>query len=132
VSTFGSPVPVLLVEDHDMVRRALRELLTDGGDVEVIGEARTAGDGIREAVRLLPRVVLLDLRLPDGSGIDACAAIRAQAPDTQVLILTSHDDQGARDAAAAAGAAGYVLKELDPAALRQAIRDAAEGRALAG
>lgn len=115
------PVRVLLVEDHDVVRRALRQILSIGGEIDIVGEARSGADGVREAIRLEPRVVLLDLRLPDRSGIDVCAQILASVPATQVLILTSHDDAEARTAAAAAGAAGYLLKDLDPSGLRRAI-----------
>jgi two-component system response regulator DevR len=122
-----APVRVLLVEDHDIVRRALRSLLVDTGGIDVVGEARTAADGLNEAIRLEPGVVLLDLRLPDGSGIDVCARIRESVPASQVLILTSHEDPAARDAAVAAGAAGYLLKDLDPTGLRRAIFDVAAG-----
>jgi DNA-binding NarL/FixJ family response regulator len=122
-----SPIRVLLVEDHEIVRRALRELLSLGGEIDVVGEARTAMDALSEAIRLEPGVVLLDLRLPDGSGIDVCSRIRESVPEAQVLILTSHDDATARDAAVTAGAAGYLLKDLDPSGLRQAILDIADG-----
>ncbi len=122
-----SAVSVVLVEDHDAVRRALHALLAEGGDIDILGEARTAAEGEAESLRLAPAVVLMDVRLPDGSGIDACARIRAQLPSTRVLMLTSHDDPAARREAAAAGASGYLLKELDPAGLRQAILDVAGG-----
>jgi two-component system response regulator DevR len=127
----GPPIQVLLVEDHNMVRRALRDLLTEQGDIVVVGEARMAREGVQQAVRLQPDVVLLDLRLPDASGIDACAEIHALVPATRVLILTSHDDVRAREEAAAAGAAGYVLKDLDPSGLRRAILEVSHGPALA-
>ncbi len=123
-----SPIRVLLVEDHEIVRRALREILTIGGEIDIVGEARSAAEGVREAIRVEPGVVLLDLRLPDGSGIDVCAQILATVPATKVLILTSHDDAEARSAAAAAGAVGYLLKDLDPTGLRQAILDVAAGQ----
>src|SRR5260221_6370957 len=83
---------VLLVDDHAVVRRGLRAVLTQPR-IEVVGEAGTVQAGIEEARRLAPDVVVLDLRLPDGSGIEACREIRAILPDTKVLILTSYADE---------------------------------------
>src|SRR5437870_3855055 len=85
---------VLLVDDHEIVRRGLRAVLTEPG-VEIVGEAGTAADGVALAERLKPSVVVMDLRLPDGSGIEACREIRAAMPDAQVLILTSYADDDA-------------------------------------
>src|SRR5688572_19091178 len=112
---------VLLVDDHAVVRRGLRSLLTQPR-IEVVGEADSVQSGIEEASRLTPDVVVMDLRLPDGSGIEACREIRASLPDTKVLILTSYADEDALFSAVMAGAAGYVLKDLDPGRLQEAIR----------
>jgi DNA-binding NarL/FixJ family response regulator len=120
---------VLLVDDHAVVRRGLRSLLSEP-NVEVVGEADSVQTGVAEATRLSPDVVVMDLRLPDGSGIEACREIRAARPDTKVLILTSYADEDALFSAVMAGAAGYVLKDLDPARLREAIRTVGDGGSL--
>lgn len=120
---------VLLVDDHAVVRRGLRALLTQPR-IEVVGEADSVHSGVQEATRLTPDVVVMDLRLPDGSGIEACREIRASLPDTKVLILTSYADEDALFSAVMAGAAGYVLKDLDPVRLQEAIRTVGDGGSL--
>ena len=112
---------VVLVDDHEIVRRGLRAVLSERGDIQVIGEAGTVRAGVDTAARLQPDVVVMDLRLPDGSGVEACREIRAARPETAVVILTSYADEDALFAAVMAGAAGYVLKDLDPQRLREAI-----------
>jgi DNA-binding NarL/FixJ family response regulator len=124
-----SPLRVLLVDDHEIVRRGLRSVLTEPG-VEVVGEAGTVEEGVAQAQRLKPGVVVMDLRLPDGSGIEACREIRAALPDTKVLILTSYADDDALFSAVMAGAAGYVLKDLDPGRLKEAVRSVGAGGSL--
>lgn len=123
-------IRVLLVDDHDVVREGLRSLLRRSPDIEVVGEAATAASAEAEAARLSPDVVVLDVRLPDGSGVEACRAIRAQRPETRVLMLTSYADDEALFAAILAGAAGYLLKETRAAALLEAIQTAARGGSL--
>lgn len=120
---------VLLVDDHAVVRRGLRSLLTQPR-IEVVGEADSVRTGVEEANRLTPDVVVMDLRLPDGSGIEACREIRASLPDTKVLILTSYADEDALFSAVMAGAAGYVLKDLDPGRLQEAVRTVGDGGSL--
>ncbi len=120
---------VLLVDDHEIVRRGLRAVLTEPG-VDIVGEAGTVEQGVAEALRLRPSVVVMDLRLPDGSGIEACREIRARLPDTKVLILTSYADDDAVFSAVMAGAAGYVLKDLDPVHLREAVKAVGGGGSL--
>jgi two-component system, NarL family, response regulator DevR len=120
---------VMLVDDHEIVRRGLRAVLSEPG-VEVVGEAGTVQDGVALAQRLRPAVVVMDLRLPDGSGIDACREIRAELPDTKVLILTSYADDDALFSAVMAGAAGYVLKDLDPTRLKEAVHTVGTGGSL--
>jgi len=120
---------VLLVDDHAIVRRGLRALLTQPG-VEVVGEADTVASSVQQATRLTPDVVVMDLRLPDGSGVEACREIRAAVPDAKVLILTSYADDDALFSAVMAGASGYVLKDLDPSRLQEAVRTVAEGGSL--
>ncbi len=125
-----TPLHVLLVDDHEIVRRGLRSLLAERKDLNVVGEASTAKEAVSEALRLRPDVVVMDLRLPDGSGVEACREIRDQAPDTKVIILTSFADEDALFSAVMAGAAGYVLKDLDAARLQDAIVTVGRGGSL--
>ncbi|HJM88668.1 MAG TPA: response regulator transcription factor [Dehalococcoidia bacterium] len=121
---------VLLVDDHEIVRRGLKTVLQERPDITVIGEAGTMKGGIEETMRLQPDIVIMDLRLPDGSGVEACRDIRSQAPDIKVIILTSYADEDALFAAIMAGAAGYVLKDLDPSRLQEAIATVGRGGSL--
>ncbi len=123
-------ISVLLVDDHDVVREGLRALLSRASDIEVVGEAATAATAVAEAARLQPDVVVLDVRLPDGNGVEVCRDIRAHRPETKVLMLTSYADDEALFASIMAGAAGYLLKETRAAALLQAIQTAAGGGSL--
>jgi two-component system response regulator DevR len=123
-------VRVMLVDDHEIVRRGLKTVIEDVGDLVVVGEAGTVADGVREATRVAPDVILMDLRLPDGSGVEACRQIREQAPDCKVVILTSYADEDALYSAVMAGAAGYILKDLDAGKLREALITVASGGSL--
>ena len=123
------PLRLLLVDDHAVVRVGLRTLLNDEPDMEVIGEAGTVADAIRLCSQLGPDVVLLDVRLPDGSGIDACRAIRRRS-DSQVLMLTSYADDELVVEAITSGAAGYVLKQISIEELLRAIRAVGAGDAV--
>ena len=125
-----TPLHVLLVDDHEIVRRGLRNLLAERKELNVVGEASTAKEAVAEALRLHPDVVVMDLRLPDGSGVEACREIRDQSPDTKVIILTSFADEDALFSAVMAGAAGYVLKDLDAARLQDAIVTVGRGGSL--
>lgn len=120
-------VRILIVDDHDVVRLGLRSLLDGRGSFRVVGEAGSASDAIREAAACDPDVVIMDIRLPDGSGIEACREIRAQKPDTKVLMLTSYADDEAIFASIIAGAAGYILKQIRSQALLEAIDTIAKG-----
>ncbi len=120
---------LLLVDDHEVVRIGLRTLLNDEPDMEVVGEAGTAADAIRLSTQLQPDVVLLDVRLPDGSGIDACQIIRKNS-ECQVLILTSYADDELVIEAINSGAAGYVLKQISIGELLRAIRAVGAGDAV--
>lgn len=117
---------VLLVDDQEIVRAGLRVLLRRAG-IGIAGEARTAAEAVAKAARLKPDVVLLDVRLPDGSGISACRDIRAARPDTKILFLTAFEDEGAMLASVSASAAGYLLKKIDGEKLVHAIRTVASG-----
>src|SRR6476659_9886678 len=106
------PIRVYLLDDHEIVRRGIRELLESEGDIVVVGESGLAGDATRRIPALRPDVAILDGRLPDGSGIDVCREIRSRDPGIAALILTSYDDDDALFAAIMAGAAGYILKQV--------------------
>jgi len=121
---------VLLVDDHEVVRAGLRALIDSYEDLEVVGEAGTAEDGVRRVGYDAPDVVVMDVRLPDGSGIEACRDIRNRWPDVGVLILTSYADEEALMSAIMAGAAGYVLKRIDSDALVDSIRKVGRGESL--
>ena len=122
---------VLLVDDHHIVREGLRTIITRAG-MEVVGEAGTAAAAIEEAARLEPDVVLMDVRLPDGSGVTACREIRAANPQIRVLFLTTFKDDSALLATAFASAGGYLLKEIGADLLIQAIRAVASGLSVLG
>jgi two-component system, NarL family, response regulator DevR len=121
---------VLIVDDHNVVRLGLRALLNAEPGVEVVGEAGTAADAVRLVAATEPDVVLMDVRLPDESGIVACRQIRAQWPNVQVLVLTSYADESLVLEAIEAGAAGYVLKQVDTTDLVRAVHAVAAGDAV--
>jgi len=121
-------IDLLLVDDHEMVRAGLRSLLAGVNEINIVGEAASVAEAVREAERLKPRVVLMDLRLPDGSGIDACREILSSLPQTRILFLTSYSDEEAIVSTVMAGACGYLMKEIGQHALIRAISDAAAGR----
>jgi len=121
---------LLLVDDHQVVRLGLRALLEGEPDFEVVGEAGTAAEAVQAADSLRPDVVLMDIRLPDRSGIAACQQIRQRWPATQVLMLTSYTDDDLVLEAINAGAAGYVLKQVGTDDLVQAVRAVGQGDAV--
>jgi DNA-binding NarL/FixJ family response regulator len=123
-------IGLLLVDDHEVVRIGLRTLIEKSESIEVIGEAGTVAAAIAEARRLRPEVVLMDLRLSDGSGINACREILSRDPSARVLFLTSYSDEDAVRATVLAGAAGYLLKEIGHHALIKAIEDVASGQSI--
>ena len=120
------PVRVLLVDDQEIVRAGLSTVLGAAG-IEVVGEAATVSDAIKAAARLDPDVVLMDVRLPDGSGVTACREIRAANPRVKVLFLTAFEDEDALTATVFASADGYLLKEIGGANLVQAVKAVASG-----
>jgi two-component system, NarL family, response regulator DevR len=121
---------ILLVDDHDIVRLGLMTLLNDQPDMEVIGEASTAGEAVSTAKKLQPDVVLMDIRLPGEGGIEAAGQISQQVPKSKVVMLTSFADDELVVRAIRAGAMGYVLKQAGNEELLRAIRAAARGEAL--
>ncbi len=126
----AKPVKVFLLDDHEVVRRGLRELLESEGDVEIVGEAATAASAIGRILALRPDVAVLDARLPDGSGIEVCRHVRSVDPNIRAIILTSFDDDEALFAAIMAGASGYVLKQVTGQDLLSAVRHVATGASL--
>ena len=123
-------IRVFLLDDHEIVRRGLRELLEGAGDIEVIGESGSAEEATRRIPALKPDVAVLDARLPDGSGIDVCRDVRSRDSQIAALILTSYDDDEALFAAIMAGAAGYLLKQVRGTDLLDAVRRVAAGQSL--
>lgn len=126
-------IRVLVVDDSALVRAGLRAVLGSHGaeaHLAVVGEAASVATAITEAKRLKPDVVLLDIRLPDGSGLDACREIKRLVPDTRVLILTSVASDELIHQAVIAGAQGYLMKEIDPVGLTRAIADAFAGKSV--
>lgn len=117
---------VVLVDDHEIVRQGLRDLLEDEG-IEIVGEAADVNDAVAAVLETRPDVTVMDVRLPDGNGIDATAKIRAQWPQAKVIVLTSYSDDAAMLGAIQAGAAGFVLKQVLANDLLRAIRTVATG-----
>jgi two-component system, NarL family, response regulator DevR len=128
--TSDRPIRVFILDDHELVRRGLTDLLTATDDLIIVGEAGTAADALRRIPACLPDVALLDARLPDGSGIDVCRDIRSSHENIRGLILTSYDDDEALFAAVMAGASGYLLKQIGGNSLVDGIRQVAAGRSL--
>ncbi|MEW1889127.1 MULTISPECIES: response regulator transcription factor [unclassified Streptomyces] len=126
----GAPTRVFLVDDHEVVRRGLRDLIDDEPDMEVVGEAATAEQGLARGLALRPDVAVLDVRLPDGDGIGVCRELRSGLPGLACLMLTSFDDEDALLDAIMAGAAGYVLKQINGSDLVSAIRTVATGQSM--
>jgi two-component system, NarL family, response regulator DevR len=123
-------IRVFLLDDHEVVRRGLADLLQADGDIEVVGESGSAVQAASRIPALRPDVAVLDARLPDGNGIDVCREVRAVDPSIKGLILTSYEDDEALFAAIMAGAAGYVLKQIRGTDLVDAVRRVAAGQSL--
>ncbi|HEX6968369.1 MAG TPA: response regulator transcription factor [Micromonosporaceae bacterium] len=123
-------IRVFLLDDHEVVRRGLTDLLESSGDIEVIGESGSAQEAARRIPALRPDVAILDARLPDGNGIDVCREVRGVDSSIRGLILTSYEDDEALFAAIMAGAAGYVLKQIRGQDLVDAVRRVAAGQSL--
>ena len=123
-------IRVFLLDDHEVVRTGLRDLLEHDGDIEVVGESGSAQEAIRRIPALRPHVAVLDARLPDGNGIDVCREIRSIDPSIYGLILTSYEDDEALFAAIMAGAAGYVLKQIRGTDLVDTVRRVADGQSM--
>jgi two-component system, NarL family, response regulator DevR len=123
-------IRVFLLDDHEVVRRGIADLLTQDGDIEIVGESGSAVEAVHRIPALHPDVAVLDARLPDGNGIDVCRDVRAVDPAIQGLILTSYEDDEALFSAIMAGAAGYVLKQIRGTDLVDAVRRVGAGQSL--
>ena len=120
-------ITVFLLDDHEVVRRGLRDLLAEEPDIDVVGEAGTVASALARMPALRPKVAVLDVRLPDGDGVSVCREIHSSLPGTACLMLTSYGDDQALFGAIMAGAAGYVLKQTAGSDLVSAVRTVASG-----
>ena len=123
-------IRVFLVDDHEVVRRGIADMINAEPDLEGVGEASTARQAVARVAATVPDVAVLDVRLPDGSGIDVCRTIRSANPQVQCLMLTAYDDDEASYSAVLAGASGYVLKDIRGQHLVESIRRVARGESL--
>ncbi|WP_409473867.1 response regulator [Streptomyces sp. HC307] len=126
----GSPIRVFLLDDHEVVRRGVRDLLDDEPDISVVGEAGTVEQALVRVPALRPDVAVLDIRLPDGDGVTVCRELRSRMPELACLMLTSFDDEEALLDSIMAGASGYVLKQIQGSDLVSAVRTVARGQSL--
>ena len=125
-----SEIRVFLLDDHEVVRRGVRDLLNDEPDITVVGEAATVEQALVRVPALRPQVAVLDVRLPDGDGVTVCRELRSRMPDLACLMLTSFDDEEALLDSIMAGASGYVLKQIQGSDLVSAVRTVAAGQSL--
>ena len=124
------PLRLLVVDDHEVVRQGLVALLDRRAGFEVVAEAGTAAEAVEQARRYEPDIVVMDVRLPDGSGVEACREIRAERPSTRVVMLTSYPDEEAVLSAIVAGASGYLLKQIRARDLVSALETVGRGESL--
>ena len=124
------PLTLLVVDDHEVVRQGLASMLDRRPGFQVVADAGTVAESIEMARRFQPDLVIMDVRLPDGSGIEACREIRAELPDTRVVMLTSYPDEEAVLSAIIAGASGYLLKQVRGRDLVTAIESVGRGDSL--
>ena len=123
-------IKVFLLDDHEIVRRGVRELLENEDDIEVVGEAGTVAQALDRAALVTPDVALLDVQLPDGSGVSVCRDLRSERPELKCLMLTSFSDDEALVEAVMAGASGYLLKQVRGSNIVDAVRRVAAGESL--
>jgi len=130
--TSETPIRIVLVDASELVRRGITSVLASETTppIHVVGEAGNGADGHTACLRFNPDVVLLEIQLPDGSGLETCRKIAKQLPDSRVVVLTSHSNDALVYDAVTSGAHGYLPKDIAPAALVQALRDVANGRSI--
>lgn len=126
----SADIRVMIVDDHEVVRRGIAEVIDRADGMGVVAEAGSVAEGVRRAELVNPQVMLVDLQLPDGTGIDMIRAVRANRPDIRAIVLTSFDDDTALAAALEVGAAAYVLKSVRGAEIAEVVRAVAAGRVL--
>jgi DNA-binding NarL/FixJ family response regulator len=126
----SDPIRVLVVDDHALFRRGLEFVFAQEVDIEVVGEAGDGEQGVARAAELLPDIVLLDVRMPKGTGIEACAAIKDVAPSAKIIMLTMSDEEADLYDAIKAGATGYLLKEISIDEVADAVRAVYDGQSL--
>lgn len=126
----SEPIRLFVLDDHELIRRGVRELMDEEDDIEVVGEASTAADALKRVPATRPDVAVIDLRLPDGDGIEVCREIRSLVPDTRCIVFTSYRDEESVMEAILAGASAFVLKATSGDELLRAVRLAADGRSL--
>lgn len=126
----GKQIRVLIVDDHEVVRMGLRVLLEKREELTIVGEAGSAAEAVEKALAMTPDIVLMDVRLPDESGVEACRRIRAEQPQIRVLMLTSYADDEAIFSSIVAGASGHLLKMIEAELLYQAVIAVANGKSL--
>jgi DNA-binding NarL/FixJ family response regulator len=126
----GNRVTIFLLDDHEVVRRGVRQLLDSEPDMEVVGEAGTCAEAMAKVPELKPQVAVLDVRLPDGDGVTVCRELRSLMPELICVMLTSFDEDAAMLEAIMAGASGYVLKQVHGDDLIDAVRTVAAGQSL--
>ncbi len=124
------PIRVLVVDDHALFRRGLEMVLEQETDIEVVGEAGDGGQAVQKAIETAPDIVLMDVRMPKGSGIEACRAIKDAVPSAKIIMLTISDEEGDLYEAIKAGATGYLLKEISIEEVASAIRAVQNGQSL--
>jgi DNA-binding NarL/FixJ family response regulator len=130
VTTDSGAIRVFLLDDHEIVRRGVRELLEAESDMEVVGEAGTAELALARIPPTRPQVAILDVRLPDGDGVEVCRDIRSRQPEVACIMLTSFSDDEALVQAVLAGASGYLLKQIRGTDIVDAVRRVASGQSL--
>lgn len=130
MSSDPGPIKLMLVDDHELLRLGLKALFGAIDRFDVVGEAATAEEAVAVARRVEPDIVIMDVRLPDGSGVEACRDIRSERPEVRVLMLTTYADEDAVVASVMAGAAGYLLKQTDPRRLVAAVDTVRDGGSL--
>ncbi|GHG97322.1 response regulator [Streptomyces lanatus] len=128
--TEQNPIRVFLLDDHEVVRRGITDLLDAEPDISVVGDADTVAHALARGPALRPHVAVLDVRLPDGDGITVCRELRSRMPELACLMLTSFDDEDALLDAIMAGASGYVLKQIRGSDLVSAVRTVASGQSM--
>jgi DNA-binding NarL/FixJ family response regulator len=127
---YAEPIRVMIVDDHALFRRGLEMVLTDEDDIELVGEASDGAEAVANAAESLPDIVLMDIRMPRSSGIEACRAMKAAAPSAKIVMLTISDEEEDLFEAVKAGASGYLLKDIPLEDVAESVRAVHGGQSL--